>query len=69
MAKNQYKGMSEGELLTKLSDLKSEYFNLRFQRAIGKLENYRRMLFMRKDIARVQTEISRARKAAEEKNA
>lgn len=47
--------MSDQELNTKLVDLKSELFNLRFQLATGQLDNPLRISSVRKDIARVKT--------------
>ena len=47
--------MTAVELNKKLSDLKEELFNLRFQHAINQLENPRRIESVKKDIARVMT--------------
>lgn len=49
--------LSSAELDQKLSDLKSELFNLRFQHAINQLDNPLRLQIVRKDIARVKTVI------------
>lgn len=43
------------ELNSKLTDLKSELFNLRFQLATGQLDNPMRIKAVRKDIARIKT--------------
>jgi large subunit ribosomal protein L29 len=43
------------ELASKLADLKSELFNLRFQHATGQLDNPIRLRQVRRDIARVKT--------------
>ena len=43
------------ELTKKLSELKEELFNLRFQHAINQLENPGRIEIVKKDIARVMT--------------
>lgn len=43
------------ELEVKLSDLKQELFNLRFQHATGQLANPVQMNSVKKDIARVKT--------------
>lgn len=45
------------ELEDKLSDLKSELFNLRFQHAINQLENPMRIRAVKKDIARIKTHL------------
>lgn len=49
--------LSMAELNQKLSDLKAELFNLRFQHAINQLDNPLRLQVVRKDIARVKTVI------------
>ena len=49
--------LSVDELNQKLSDLKAELFNLRFQHAINQLDNPLRLQLVRKDIARVKTVI------------
>lgn len=45
------------ELLEKVEELKSELFNLRFQKATGRLDNYKRLRQVRKDVARALTVI------------
>ena len=47
--------MTAVELTKKLSELKEELFNLRFQHAINQLENPGRREIVKKDIARVMT--------------
>ncbi len=49
--------LSEEELKSKLSDLKSELFNLRFQLSTGQLRNPMRVQQVRRDIARILTVI------------
>lgn len=55
MKMHELKELSEKERGEKLSDLREEYFNLKFQMATGKIENPGRMKFMRRDIARILT--------------
>lgn len=43
------------ELRDRLSNLKKEAFNLRFQQATNQLENTARMRGVRRDVARVKT--------------
>ena len=50
--------MTTEQLSAKLTELKSELFNLRFQLATGQLENPLRVRFVKKDIARVKTFLS-----------
>ena len=52
------------ELEVRLNESRRELFNLRFQLATGQLDNFSRMRHVRKDIARLLTEI-RAREIAE----
>ena len=47
--------LSVAELNEKLSDLKAELFNLRFQLATGQLENTATITECKRDIARVLT--------------
>ncbi|MFR1110666.1 MAG: 50S ribosomal protein L29, partial [Anaerotruncus colihominis] len=49
--------LSDKELGEKLRDLKAELFNLRFQHAINQLDNPKRLSDVKKDIARVKTQI------------
>jgi len=57
MKASEIRDLSERELTEKLSDLKAELFNLRFQHAINQLENPMRLNHVKKDIARVKTVI------------
>ena len=56
------------ELSQKLEDGRTELFNLRFQMATSQLDNTARVTIVKRDIARVQTEM-RARQIAAEKSA
>ena len=51
----EIRDMSLMELSEKLSDLKSELFNLRFQLAVNQLDNPMRIKGVKKDIARIKT--------------
>ncbi len=55
MKMQEVQELSEKEREEKLSDLREEYFNLKFQMATGKIENPGRMKYMRRDIARILT--------------
>ena len=55
--------LSDAELAAKLEDGRAELFNLRFQMATSQLDNTARVTAVKRDIARVQTEI-RAREIA-----
>lgn len=49
--------LTDAELEAKLSELKTELFNLRFRHASGQLENPMQINLVKKDIARVNTVI------------
>ncbi len=55
--------LSDAELAAKLEDGRAELFNLRFQMATSQLDNTARVTAVKRDIARVQTEM-RAREIA-----
>ncbi|NLY90277.1 MAG: 50S ribosomal protein L29 [Firmicutes bacterium] len=55
MKAEEIRAMSGDELQKKLTDLKAELFNLRFQLATGQLDNPARVRSVRRDIARVKT--------------
>ena len=57
MKASEIREMSVTELNEKLSDLKAELFNLRFQHTINQLDNPMRLKEVKKDIARVKTMI------------
>ena len=49
--------LSLDEMHRKMTDLKEELFNLRFQHEIGQLENPQKMKQTKRDIARIKTVI------------
>ncbi len=55
--------LSNEDLTLKLKEARADLFNLRFQMATSQLDNTARIKTVKKDIARVQTEI-RAREIA-----
>lgn len=55
MKAKELRDYSDVELDGRLSELKEELFNLRFQMATGQLENPMRIREVRKNIARVKT--------------
>ncbi|AVI93811.1 50S ribosomal protein L29 [Oenococcus oeni] len=66
MKASEIKGLSRDDLLKREKDAKEELFNLRFQQAAGQLENTARLSTVKKDIARIKTEL-RAQEIAAEK--
>ena len=55
MKVNEIREMSADELNQKLTSLKEELFNLRFQLATGQLDNPMRIKDVKKTIARIKT--------------
>ena len=51
------RGLDEDRLVDELRKAKEELFNLRFQSATGQLDNHGRLRAVRKDIARIYTEL------------
>ena len=60
---NELKGKSVEELNEELVAAKKELFNLRFQNAANQLDNTSRIKEVRKNIARIQTLITEAKRA------
>jgi large subunit ribosomal protein L29 len=58
MKKSEIKDMTAEELRVKGRDLRQELFNLRLQQATSQLEKPSRMRTLRKDVARVETQLS-----------
>ena len=63
MKANEIRELSGDDLNNKLKEARAELFNLRFQMATSQLDNTARVTQVKRDIARVQTEI-RAREIA-----
>lgn len=59
MKTEDVRALSDDQLQDELLKLKKEQFNLRFQQATGQLENTARFGKIRKDIARIKTDIRR----------
>ena len=58
MKASEIRDMNLDEMHIKVSDLREELFNLRFQHEIGQLENPQRINQTKKAIARVETVIN-----------
>jgi large subunit ribosomal protein L29 len=50
-----FRELETSQLKNKLNELEAEYFDLKFQAALSKLENLALLKIKRKDIARVKT--------------
>ncbi|WP_323096492.1 50S ribosomal protein L29 [Intrasporangium sp. YIM S08009] len=57
LAPNQLRGLDDTKLADELKKAKEELFNLRFQSATGQLDNHGRLRAVKKDIARIYTEM------------
>ena len=62
MKAEELRKLSAEELGSKLKELKTELFNLRFQHAINQLDNPHRMSEVKHDIARVLTVLREMKK-------
>lgn len=68
MKSTEIRELSDEELAAKLEDGRAELFNLRFQMATSQLDNTARVKTVKRDIARIQTEM-RSREIAAEASA
>ena len=64
----EIRDLADVELVQKLKDTRAELFNLRFQLATGQLDNTGRIAIVKKDIARLHTEL-RARELRAQRDA
>ncbi len=53
----EVRDLSDNELVARLDEGKTELFNLRFQHVTGQLDNFARLRELRRDVARVNTEL------------
>ena len=58
MTVKEIREIENADLLVEIDTLKEELFDLRFQQAIGQLENPARLKQIRKTIARIKTVIT-----------
>jgi len=57
MKSAEIRNLSAEDLQAKLKEARAELFNLRFQMATGQLDNTARIKQVKKNIARIQTEM------------
>ena len=57
LTSKELRGLDDERLVDELRKSKEELFNLRFQSATGQLENHGRLRAVKKDIARIYTEM------------
>ncbi len=55
MKARELRELSEDELIRKEDELKDQLFKLKFQHALGQLENAMKLKSIKKDIARIKT--------------
>ena len=55
MTNQEIRKLTNEEIIAKIDECKEELFNLRFQLAVGQLENGKALTNARKDIARIYT--------------
>jgi large subunit ribosomal protein L29 len=58
MKASEIRDLGQDEALAKVVELKESLFNLRFQHAVGQLENTGKLKETRRDIARLETIIA-----------
>lgn len=68
MKANEIHDLNDTDLTDKLASTRTELFNLRFQHATGQLDNPTKIAAVKRDIARLHTEI-RAREIEAAKKA
>jgi large subunit ribosomal protein L29 len=68
MKATEIRDLADADLVQKLKDTRAELFNLRFQLATGQLDNTGRIAIVKKDIARLHTEL-RARELRAQRDA
>jgi len=66
MAKESLKDIDDGELVDQLAQRKDDLFKLRFQHVTGQLDNTAKLGQLKKDIARLNTELREREIAAAE---
>ena len=68
MKNTEIRALTDDELIEKIKGTRAELFNLRFQLATGQLDNTGRVAAVKKDIARLHTEL-RARELSAQSEA
>ena len=63
---NKIRELNDTDIQAKIAELKQELFNLRFQAAVGKLENTAQLRKVKKEIARAYTVLTERANASKE---
>ena len=53
----ELRDLPDDGLVTRLAETKQELFNLRFQHVTGQLDNYTRLRDLKREVARINTEL------------
>ena len=69
MKPQEIRDLADADLDQKIKDTRAELFNLRFQLATGQLDNPQRITAVKRDIARLHTEVRAREIEAEQKAA
>jgi large subunit ribosomal protein L29 len=67
MKMKEFSELAMDELLTKRRDLRQESLHLRLQQQSGQLEQPSRLRLLRRDLARIETELSQRATKSQEK--
>lgn len=65
LLRNEITNLSMEELLNQLVQYKREYFNSRFQQSLGELSNTSVFMKVKKNIARIKTELKKRSNSGE----
>ena len=65
MKATEFREMTEDELINKQEELKDQLFKLKFQHALGQLENAMKLKNIKKDLARINTILREKNKGTE----
>ena len=65
MKATEFRELTEDELLNKEEELKDKLFKLKFQHALGQLENAMKLKNIKKDLARIKTILREKNKGTE----
>ena len=63
---NKIRELNDADIQAKIAEKKQELFNLRFQAAVGKLENTAQLRKVKKEIARAYTVLTERANASKE---
>ena len=65
MEAREIQPLTTAEIENRLRSVQEELFNLRFQLSVGQLENFNRLTQLKRDVARLKTELRQRELAVE----